>query len=193
MIWKIILWIPHLLFWVAFAWIIFGIVGIGRVGNRRPARVLDEGRIIFAPHWLTIWAWLLFIGCMAWSVPILSKQSQNSPLMQRWNIPWNFVFLVCLGLSAVGIFYDLPASIVVSEDGLEQLYWFRRRKHIHWKDIVEIESGQKDRMVTITGADGPKIIHTGFLADRPRLLLEIKQHCGENLPPDFPREPIDGL
>jgi hypothetical protein len=48
-------------------------------------------------------------------------------------------------------------------------------------------------MVTVTGKDGTKIIHSPMLADRPRFLLELKRHCGEELPPDFPREPIDGL
>jgi hypothetical protein len=113
--------------------------------------------------------------------------------MQRWNIPWSFVFLTGYGLAAVALILDLPASIVVSAEGLEQIYWFRRRKRIRWNDIVEIESGQKDGTVTITSADGTKIVHSRFLADRRRFLLELKQYCGDELPQDFPREPIDGL
>ncbi len=45
----------------------------------------------------------------------------------------------------------------------------------------------------MTGADGTKIIDPRKLADRPRLLLELKQYCGEKLPPAFPREPVAGL
>ena len=82
--------------------------------------------------------------------------------------------------------FEFPGSVVVTGDGLEQIYWFWRNKHIRWNDIVEIESGQKDRTVTITSANGTKIVHSRFLADRPRFLLELKEHCGEELPPDFP-------
>ncbi len=193
MIWKLLYWATHLLYWSAFAWIVFVIVRIGTVGNRRPALVLGEGRIEFAQHWTTIWAMLLMTGFMARSVFISLELIRNSPVMQRWNIPWNFVFLALFGLAAVAIIFDLPASIVVSAEGLEQVYWFRRRRRIRWNDIVEIESGRRDRAVTIIGADGTKIVHSPFLADRQRFLLELKKHCGEELPPDFPREPIDGL
>ena len=48
----------------------------------------------------------------------------------------------------------------------------------------------KIRTVTITGADGTKIVHNRQLPNRPCLLVELKQHCGEKLPSDFPREPI---
>jgi hypothetical protein len=47
--------------------------------------------------------------------------------------------------------------------------------------------------VTIIGADGTKIIHSRQLPDRPRLLMELKIHCAEKLPSDFPREPIAGF
>ena len=191
MMWKLLDWGSHFLYWAVFAWIVFGLVVIKIVGNRRPARVLDNGQIEFAPHWFTIWAWFLFIGCMARSVPILSKQCLNSPVMQQWNIPWNFVFLMFVGLSTVMIFSDLPASIIVSEEGLEQLYWLRRRKRIRWNDIVKIENSQKDRSITIKGADGTKIVHTGFLADRMGLLLELKQYCCEKLPLDLSRESLN--
>jgi hypothetical protein len=180
MIWKTLLWMPHLLFWGALAWIVFGLFG-----NRRSARVLKNGRIEFAPHWLTIWAWLFILGCIAMSASKGFLQGQGSL--------WHFVYFTCLGLAAFGILIDYPASIVITNDGIVQVYWLRRNKRICWEDIVEIESGPKDRLITIIGADGTKIVHTRFLADRSRLLLELKQHCGENLPTDFPREPIDGL
>jgi hypothetical protein len=59
-----------------------------------------------------------------------------------------------------------------------------------WKNIVEINTGEKSRTVAITSSDGTEIVHSDLLVDRPRMLLELKQHCGENLPPDFPREPL---
>ena len=179
MIWKILFWISHLLFWGALAWIVFGFFG-----NRRSARVLKDGRIEFSLHLLTILAWLYVLVFIAISV--------SKGFMQGQGSLWHFVFFTGLGLTVIGMIFDYPASIVVSEEGLEQLYWFHRRKRIRWEDIVEIESGQKSHTVTITAADGTKIVHTGYLADRPRLLPEIKKHCGDQLPTDFPREPLDG-
>jgi hypothetical protein len=176
MIWKILLWIPQLLFWGALAWIIFGLFG-----NRRPARVLNGDRIEFAPHWIYIWAWLYIIGFMAWSAASSFLQSQGS----------SWIYL-CFGLAALEILSDYPATIIATEEGIEQIYWFHRHKHICWKDIVEIETGLKERAVTIVGLDGTKIVHSTMLASRSRLLLELKQHCSENLPPDFPREAIEG-
>lgn len=98
------------------------------------------------------------------------------------------VFAAYLGMLAIQFSLSIPGSIVIAQDGLKQLYWFRNTKRIRWAEIVEINTGQKSRTVTITGINGSKIVHSTHLADRPRLLLELKNHCGDNLPPDFPRE-----
>jgi hypothetical protein len=180
MTWKLLHWIGDFLFWGALAWIVFGIKG-----NRRPARALSGDRIEFFPHWLTIWAWMLIIGFMA--MPSMRY------VLHRQGNPWQIVFLTCLGFGALFVIFDFPGTIVVTCDGLEQIYWFQKRKRIRWKDIVEVETGIKEKAVTITGADGTKIVHSYLLADRSRLLLELKRHCGEELPPDFPGEPIDGI
>jgi hypothetical protein len=87
------------------------------------------------------------------------------------------------------IAFTFPDTIIVKADGLEQIAWLRRRRQIRWADIVEINTGEKGRTVSIIGADGTKIVHSRQLPDRPRLLMELKKHCGENLPSDFPREP----
>jgi hypothetical protein len=71
-----------------------------------------------------------------------------------------------------------------------QISWPGRNRRIRWAEIAEINTGEKSRTVTITGGNGTKIIHTRSLPDRPRLLMELKHYCGENLPPDFPRETI---
>lgn len=47
-------------------------------------------------------------------------------------------------------------------------------------------------MVTVKSGKGKTIIHPKQLPDRQRFLFELKQHCGAELPPDFPREPISG-
>ena len=180
MIWKILSGLTRDLFWIVLAWMIYSVTF-----DRRCARVINEGRIEFAPHWLTIWAWLFITGFMAW------RATRN--FMHGHGNPWEVMILACLGLAALGILFDNPATIVVTGDGLEQLYWFRRKKRIRWSEFEEVKTGKKSGMVTVTGKDGTKIIHSPMLADRQRFLLELKRHCGEELPPDFPREPIDGL
>jgi hypothetical protein len=180
MTWRILHWIADLLFWGALAWIVFGMKG-----NRRPARDLSDDRIEFAPHWLTIWVWLFIIAFMA--VPGMEH------VLQRQGNPWEIVFLTCLGFGALSIIIDFPGTIVVTRDGLEQFYWLRKRKRIFWKEIVEIETCVQNDAVKITSLNRTKIVHYYLLADRSRLLLELKRHCGEELPPDFPREPIDGI
>lgn len=108
---------------------------------------------------------------------------------------WKFIELHSFSLLRNGFTFTalfVPGTIVVADDGLEQRYWFRMDKRIGWKNIEEIKS-VKWSTVTITGTDGTKIVHSPMLADRPRFLLELKRHCGEELPPDFPREPIEDL
>lgn len=178
MIWKIPIWTTHLLFWGALAWVVFG-----PFGNRRPARVLSGSSVEFAPDWIALWGWLYLAFHTAW----LAVRN----VMKSHGEPWDFVIPVMLGSCAVMFLFAIPGKVVVSENGIDEVNWLRKSKRILWKEIVEIESGQKDRMVTITGADGTRIVHSRFLADRPRLLLELKHHCGDELPPDFPREPLD--
>jgi hypothetical protein len=83
---------------------------------------------------------------------------------------------------------SFPETIIVKADGLEQVSWLWKNKRIHRSDIVEINTGEKSRTVTITSADGTRIVHSRQLPDRQRLLAELKHHCGENPPSDFPRE-----
>jgi len=180
MIWKILLGIARLVFWIVLAWIV-----IGRAGKRGSARVLGDGRIEFAQNRLAFWAWPLIIVLLAWTALKELIQSHGEPLQ--------LVAGVGLGLGTLSLIFLLPGTVVVTAEGLEQIYWFWKNKRICWENIVEIETGQKDRTVTMIGADGTKIVHSRQMVDRPRFLLELKQHCGEELPPDFPREPIDGM
>jgi hypothetical protein len=178
MIWNVLNWVSHFLFWGALAGVVFGFFG-----NRSHARVLSGSRVEFTQDRISLCGWLYLVVNMAWlAVKNVMKSHGN---------PWDFVIPVMLVSCALMFLFAIPGKVVVSEDGIEEVHWLRKRKRILWKDIVEIESGQKDRMVTITGADGTRIIHSCFLADRPRLLMELKRHCGHELPPDFPREPID--
>jgi hypothetical protein len=105
----------------------------------------------------------------------------------------DLIIAAILGILAMMFIFTFPETIVVTDNGLEQISWLWKKKQIRWADIVEINTGEKSRTVTITGADGTKIVHSRQLPDRSRLLMELRVHCGENLPSDFPREPITGF
>jgi len=100
------------------------------------------------------------------------------------------VTAVCFASIAIALLTSFPGTILIDSRGLQQKFWARRNKRIRWADIVEINTGERSRTVAITGTDGTKIVHSRQLPDRQRLLWELKQHCGEQLPADFPREPV---
>jgi hypothetical protein len=114
-------------------------------------------------------------------------------LKQGLDKPWDFAAGVLISSALFMVLFYIPETIVVTDEVVEQVYWLRGNKRIRWNEIVEINSGKTDKLVTITGADGTKIIHSLRLADRERFLQELKQHCGENLPPDFPGGPFPNL
>jgi hypothetical protein len=176
MAWSAFLGIVWMLCGAALAWMAFS-----RASNRRSATILSDGRIEFSPNRLTYWALPLTVALQTWTA--------TKYLMQSHGRPFWFVVGGGIGLVALGLLVSFPGAIVITSDSLEQVYWFRRRKRIQWKDIVEINTGEKSRTVTITGADGTQIVHSPQLPDQLRLFLEIKNRCGENLPSDFPREP----
>ena len=116
-----------------------------------------------------------------------------SQLKYSHGRPLGLMIAVCLGILLVMALFPFPGTIVVTADGLEQISWSWKNKQIRWADIVEINAGEKSRTVTVTGADGTKIVQSRQLPDRPRLLAELRDHCRDNLPSDFPREPITGF
>jgi|ERR1035438_4302558 hypothetical protein len=177
---ETLIWVVHLLFWIAIGLIVFGMRG-----NRRPAKVLNSERVEFAPNWIVVWAWMLVYLRMAFFAANYLKQGLEKP----WDLATGALFSIAL---FVVLFY-FPETIAVTGEGVEQVYWLRKNKRIRWEEIVEVNSGKRDKVVTITGSDGTKIIHSRQLADRARFLQELKEHCGEKLPLDFPRESVPSL
>lgn len=178
MTWKILFGLGRLCFDVVLVWML-----LGRSGSRGFARVRGDGTVEFAKDWLGFWASPLIIAYLIW----LGAKD----IMRGHENLWDLFNPVVFGSFALLLLFSFPGFVVVTAGGLEQIYWFRKNKRIGWKDIEEIETSTKDPQITITAADGTKITHSGQLADRSRFLMELKQHCGEDLPKDFPREPID--
>ena len=152
----------------------------GSADGQRKARELDDGQIEFAPNRRAVWAWGLLVPYLIYAIVSQVKYSHGRPL--------HLMTAAALGVIALMIIFTFPETIIVTADGLKQISWLWKNKRIRWSEIVEINTGEKSRTVTIAGADGTKIVHSRQLPDRPALLMTLKEHCGENLPPDFPRE-----
>lgn len=151
----------------------------------RKANVSTTGRVEFAPNRRARAAWLILAAFLVYLVPAQFRHTGGHlfPL----------VTAIAFASVAVGLLISFPGTILIDSEGLQQTFWAWKNKRIRWADVVEINTGEKSHTVTITGADGVKIIHSRQLPDRPRLLWELKQHCGEQLPADFPREPVSSL
>jgi hypothetical protein len=149
----------------------------GRIGNHAPARVRN-GRIEFPPCLIAFWSWLLVIAFLV--------QAAVRHLLRNQYGPWDLLIEGILAAGALAFLSMLPGTIVVTDEGVEQIFWFRKNKRLLWDDIEEVSTGKEQRTVSIQGRDGTKILHTGQQVDCPRLLLELKQRCGEDLPPDLP-------
>ncbi|MHB1673972.1 MAG: PH domain-containing protein [Acidobacteriaceae bacterium] len=178
MTWNALSWVAPKLLWIAP--LLAFLVLIAGVGKPKSAGDLADGKIEFAPSRIELAAWVVIFICLMIETIDLFRHSQGQIL--------NLLSAACPGLLVLVVISYVPGTIVITADGLQQIYWFSRNKRIRWEEIVEINTGKKNRDVTITGANRTKIIHSNQLPDRARLLLELKRHCGENLPPDFPRE-----
>jgi len=167
---------------------IFAIPGIllysvwGAASKDKKAEVLQDGTVEFLPNKLAFWTWPLLMAYLTYAAVRELMHVPRSPL--------GLITAALIVTITVAIAASFPATIIVDTKGLEQVSWLWKNKRIGWSEIVEINTGEKSRTVTITGADGTKIVHAQQLADRPRLLSELRHHCGDSLPQDFPREPV---
>jgi hypothetical protein len=173
MVWKVIHWSINSLFWVALALFIASMFS-----NRRSATVRASGTVEFAPQWFGVWA-LTYVAIRMFFITW-------SYLRHGLTEPLTFATGALLGITCIGLVFMLPGTVLVTDSGLEEVLWLWRNKRIRWEEIVEINTERKGSTVTVIGADKTKILHSSRLPDRPRFLVEIKRHCGENLPADFP-------
>ncbi len=157
----------------------------GRADKQRKAILLQDGNVEFTPNRRSFVAWPILIAYMIYATLSQGMHIQGSPL--------KLMVVVLVGILTVMLAGSFPGKIIVASDGLQQVCWLWKNKRIRWADIVEINTGGKDRTVTIASSDGTKIVHSHTLPDRARLLIELRQHCGENLPSDFLQEPITDL
>jgi hypothetical protein len=165
-------------------WIVTAAVLISAAGSadrQRKAVILRGGRVEFSPNRRAFWAWPLLVVYLVYATVSQLKGSHGRPL--------DLIIAAGLGILAMMFIFTFPETIVVTDDSLEQISWLWKKKQIRWADIVEINTGEKRRTVTITGQMERRSFTLAICQTRSRLLMELRDHCGEKLPPDFPREP----
>ena len=180
MFWKLVYWFSELLFWGLLTGLLLELLGKDR--DKGTAKVLADGRMEFVKTRRDL-AMVVLPG--VWGIFIAADY-----LRRGFGDPWHMFIGACFAVGVVVLVFDLPETLIVSQSGLEQVCWIRRNKRIRWEEIEEINTGKKNLFVEITGADGTRISYSGPSVDLTRLFRELKEHCGENLPPNFPSEPF---
>jgi hypothetical protein len=167
---------------LALVWMVFG-----RPGKRGSAKILEDGRIEFAPDWIGLYGFLLaFVYVIGMAV---------RHFLQAHGGGYRYIGTAVSVVIALYILISIPGTVVASDDRLEAIFWFRKNKLIRWHDIKEIEADRQGKLfsiVAISGVDGTRIVHSWLLADLARLMLEVQRHCEDELPAEFPRQSGDG-
>ena len=157
---------------IVLVWILSRIV-VSAADKSRLAREIGNGQLEFAPNRRNYVAAVLFVAYLVYMSASMIFTSLTTLVGQIGTAFWLGVILILLAA--------FPASIVVSDEGIRQVYW-PRKKHIAWKDVSQIAIDEKRNRVTITGNGRVKILFTRQLPDRARLMAELGKHCGEKLP-----------
>lgn len=178
MITRIIHWTLSLLFWIAFALLLTGFLK----ENRGSARLRPNGEVHFLPRWWFVCSWLFITVRMGF----IGSKYLRSGLNERLQLLVGV--LVCISVAMA--LSAIPGTIVAKSETLEEVRWFWRNKKIRWTEIEEIDTEKRISAVTVIGSRHRKIVFTNVYPDRVRFLLEIKRHCGNDLPPNFPNEEI---
>lgn len=165
-----------------FSWIACALVLTGLLKqNRGSARLRPDGKVHFLLRWWFACSWVFIMVRFGFIGSSYLRDGLSEPLKFATGV------LICIGVA--GSFAMIPGTIVTTNESLEQVRWFWRTKRIRWTEIEEIVTERRGSAITVRASDHRKIIYTNVYPDRQRFLLEIKRHCGNNLPPHFPDEP----
>lgn len=179
MIWKWLLWVARIIFWSSCA--LFLVAACSRFFARGNPIERPEGLIEFPPSPMGYFCFVM----MAASLPLsLEGAFLHSRLTVFDCIMASYVVLI-----AIAICLSVPGTISVDPEEITQRFWLRKNRHIRWKDIVEVKTTIRGP-IEIPSNKRTKVNHSSFLVGRERFLFEIKKHCGDELPADFPREPL---
>ena len=73
-------------------------------------------------------------------------------LKQGLGKPWDFITGASLDICRPRVpLGEIPGTLIVSSDGLKQVYWFWRNKQIRSDGVeIEINTGEKNKSSTVT-------------------------------------------
>jgi len=179
MILQVTHWTAHVLFWIALALVCAGLFKT----NQGSAKLSSNGNVRFPPRWWFVCAWVYILTRFAFIGSGYLRTGLKEPLQ--------FTTGALIWIAAIGALLSLPGVLVVSNEALEERNWVLRNKRIQWTEIQEIQTEKRGKAITVIGRGRRKILHTNVYPDRTRFLLEIKRHCGDDLPPDFPNENLN--
>jgi hypothetical protein len=172
-------WTSSLLFWIAFALLLIGMLK----RNLGAAAIRPDGEVHFVPRWWFVCSWMYItvrLGFVGWGY---IRAGVNERLQLTTAV------LVCI--SVILALSAIPGTIKATSEALEEVRWFGRNKKIRWTEIEEIDIEKRSSTVTVVGSGHRKIIFTNVYPDRPRLMLSIRQHCSNDLLPNFPDGPVN--
>jgi hypothetical protein len=178
MISQTIHWAGSALFWIALALVLIGVFK----RNLRSATLCSNGKVQFAPRWWFVCAWAFILVRFGFTGTNYLRSGLKEPLQ--------FVTGALIWVAVIGAVLSIPGILVVTNEALEEVNWVWRNKRIRWSEIQEIQTEKRGSAVTVVGSGRSKIVYTNIYPDRPRFLLEIKRHCSDNLPPNFPDEKL---
>lgn len=178
MIAQTIQWAVRGVAWIA---IVLVFVGIFKA-NRHSAKLCSNGSLQFSPPWWFVSAWLVLVMSLGFRGAAYLRAGLKEYLQ--------FSTGALLSISVILAVLTIPGIIEVTKEALIERNWFWRSKKIQWTEIQEIQTEKKGSAITVIGLHRTKIVHTNMYPDRARFLFEIRNHCGDNLPPDFPGEPL---
>lgn len=179
MIFQTMRWAVHVLFWIALVLVPIGLFK----RNSGYAKLCGNGNVRFLPRWWFVSAWIYILVRFAFF--------GSNYLRTGFQFSLQFLTGAMISIAAIGGMLSLPGVLMVTNDALEERNWIWRNKKIRWSEVQEIHAEKKGSAITVIGPGRSRILYTNVYPDRARFLIEIKKHCGDNLPPDFPSEPLN--
>lgn len=168
---------------ILFLWVVSRLI-VSEADRDRQASEKEGGWLEFAPNrrsFVGIW---LFVACMAYlalSVVIGGIGSAGGAV--------TVVLIVGFVLLLLAVF---PSTILLNNDGLQQLFWLSKKRSIAWAEVKSVAVDEKKHRVTVFSRSGTKIVHTKMLPEQDRFLGELRKHCGDKVPGETPAQLVAG-
>jgi hypothetical protein len=91
--------------------------------------------------------------------------------------PMTVLFVLVMALMAS----QAPGTIVLTEFGVEQRYWFLKRKVILYPEVMAVQKTQAGRSVAVLGDNRVKITHTANHCDQAGFEQAMAERTGKRV------------